>query len=99
MQRLPGSRIELDRRNPAPLQHVAQVVQRLHEIAHGPRRVRLQIGTADDSLARRQVDQDQWPFGDRGDARDDRPLQLQQHRPRANAFERKRRCGHVRARG
>jgi hypothetical protein len=90
MQRPARSRIELDRSDAPALQQFAEVVQCLHEIAHRLRRVRLEIGAPDDAFARRHVDENQRPFGDGRDPRDDGPLQRKQHCTRPDAFERQR---------
>ena len=81
---------QLDRRHRPAGEQLAQIVQHRHEVAHRPRQIGLEVAAAGDALLGLEVDQDQRPVGDGGDPRHDRPLQPEQHRPRADAPQRQR---------
>ncbi len=87
MQRFARDVVELERRDAAALQQLAEIVQRRHQVAHRLDGVGLEIGAADDALFGEEVDQDQRPFGNGRDLGDHRALQLQHDGARADRFE------------
>jgi len=74
MQRLAARFEELERREPAAFERLAQVMNRGDQVAHCLGEVWLEVGAPDDALIGVEIDQDQRPIGKRRDPRDDRPL-------------------------
>src|SRR5215813_6316764 len=58
------------------------------EIAHRLRDVRLEVAASNDALFGIEIDQDQWPFRERCDARFDRSLELEHDLACPNALKR-----------
>ena len=85
VQRLARGVIQLERRQLPALEHLAHVVQCRHEVAHRLDGVGLEVGAADDAFLGLQVDQDDRPVREGGDARHHWPLQFENDRPRAQA--------------
>jgi hypothetical protein len=82
-------------------QQLAEIVERGHEVLHRPGRIGLEIAAPDDAFLGVKVDQNDRPVGERGDARDDRPIELQDDGPGPDVTDRQRidsRLCHVMAR-
>jgi hypothetical protein len=77
MQRLARPFEQIDRGEPASFEHVAEVVQRWHEIAHGFDDIGLEVAAPRDPFLGQQIDQDDRPLGQRSDASDDGSLELE----------------------
>ena len=92
VQRPARQAVQLDGRHRLALEHLAEIVQRRDQIVHRLGGVGLEIAPPDHALLGVQVDQDQRPLGDGGDARDHRPLQLEHDRPRGDGPQGER-CG------
>lgn len=88
MQRLSGDAEQVDWRNLAATQQLAQVPQRRNQISRGLRHVRLQVASADDAVLGLQVNEDHRPVCDRCNAGHNGPLQLEDYGPRAQSLDR-----------
>src|SRR6516165_9288385 len=88
MKRFAAGFVKFDRSDAAAFEHLTEIVERRNEVAHRFAEVRLEVAASDDALFGMEIDQDQGPLGERGDARYDGSLELEHDRARPDAPQR-----------